>query len=429
MDEEQLIAAVRARGEEIVDLTRRLIQFPTENPPGDMREITGYIAGYLRDAGIPVERYEPVQGRVSLVARVGRPGGRTLAFNGHLDVVPPGNLANWKMDPYAGEVREGKIWGRGAADMKSKVAAALVVARVFRELDWPPAGGWMLMLVPDEETGGTHGTKWLVEEGGVRPDAAVVGEGAGRHYGVANKGMLGVNLAARGRSAHGSRPFEGENAVERLAAVLPRLHEVEEWEPALPRQVHEIIEQSRPFHEENARKRKIPVERYLWSLSHVTVNVGRLWGGVERNVVADAATAELDLRYPPGVSGEDVARRLETTLRVDETPGLSVEVVHDFEPFYEQLDAEIVEVARASLRRAGVSDDPAPVFKASINDCRHLKRAGIPSVVLGHDGSGGHVPNEYCGIDELIQTATLYAVVAHRYLALDGGWREAGTLP
>ena len=151
MDEEQLIAAVRARGEEIIDLTRRLIRFPTENPPGDMREITGFIAGYLHEAGIAVERYEPVPGRVSLVARVGRLGGRTLAFNGHLDVVPPGNLANWKVDPYAGDVTEGKIWGRGAADMKSKVAAALVVARVFRALEWPPAGSWMLMLVPDEE--------------------------------------------------------------------------------------------------------------------------------------------------------------------------------------------------------------------------------------------------------------------------------------
>jgi succinyl-diaminopimelate desuccinylase len=424
VDRDWFINAVRSRGDEIVALTCRLIRFKTENPPGDTREIADFVQGYLAEAGISTQRFEPVEGRVSLIARVGVGRGRTLAFNGHLDVVPPGDLANWQVDPYGGEVRNGKIWGRGAADMKSKVAAAIVVARVLQELGAPLPGDWMLMLVPDEETGGQHGTRWLVEQGVVHPDAAIVGEGAGRHFGVANKGMLGVNLKVRGRSAHGSRPFEGDNAVERLAAVLPHLHEVERWEPLLPAQVHEIIELSRPFHEDNARKRKVPVERYLWSLSHTTVNVGRFCGGVQRNIVADGAMAELDLRYPPGVTGDEVRGRLEAAVGILNAPGLSMEVVHDFEPFYESLDAEIVQVARNALRTVGVAEDPRPVFKASVNDCRHLKRAGIPSVVLGHDGSGGHVPNEHCGIDELIQTACLYMAVAHEFLTRTGGRRQ-----
>lgn len=416
MDQETLLAAVRTRRDELVELTRSLVRLKTENPPGDMREITDFAASYFREAGIPVERYEPVRGRVSLVATVRGRGPRTLAFNGHLDVVPAGDAALWRVDPYGGEVIDGLIWGRGAADMKSKVAAAMVLARVLQELGALLPGTWEVMLVPDEETGGEHGTKWLVDHGLVRPDAVIVGEGAGRHYGVANKGSLGVDLRIKGRSAHAARPFEGDNAVERLAAVLSRLHELEAWEPELPAEVEEIIELSRPFHEETARKRNVPVDRYVWSLGHTTVNVGVLHGGVKRNVVADAAEAELDLRYPPGVSGAAVRTRLEKLLSELAVPGMTMEVVFDFEPFYQGVGAEIVQVSKAALRNLEICADPCPVFKGSFNDCRHLQRAGIPSVVLGHDGSGGHVPNEHCSVEELVQTACLYGAVALQFL-------------
>jgi acetylornithine deacetylase/succinyl-diaminopimelate desuccinylase-like protein len=151
-----------------------------------------------------------------------------------------------------------------------------------------------------------------------------------------------------------------------------------------------------------------------------TVNVGRFYGGVERNVVADGAVAELDLRYPPAVSSEEVRAYLDGILQRLGVPELVMEVAYDYEPFCQSLDAEIVRVARHALREVGVCEDPYPVFKASTNDCRHLKRAGIPSVVLGHDGSGGHVPNEHCGIDELVQTTCLYAAVAHAFLTHPG---------
>lgn len=421
MDRESLLAAVRERRDELVELTRALVRLKTENPPGDMREIADFAESYFRKVGIPVQRYEPVMGRVSLVATVQGRGLRTLAFNGHLDVVPAGDAALWRVDPYGGELIDGQILGRGAADMKSKVAAAMVLARVLQELGAPLPGTWVVMLVPDEETGGEHGTKWLVDHGLVRPDAVIVGEGAGRHYGVANKGSLGVDLKVKGRSAHAARPFEGDNAVERLAAVLPRLHDLEVWEPELPAEVQEIMELSRPFHEETARKRNVPVERYVWSLGHTTVNIGVLRGGVKRNVVADAAEAELDLRYPPGVSGAAVRTRLEGLLSEMAVPGLSMEVLFDFEPFYQGVGAEIVQVSRAALRDLGICADPCPVFKGSFNDCRHFQRVGIPSVVLGHDGSGGHVPNEHCGIEETVETACLYAAVAFEFLRRGAG--------
>lgn len=416
MDRETLLAAVRRRRDEIVELSQALVRMKTENPPCDMREIADFAEAYFRDCGIPVQRYEPVSGSVSLVATVQGQGPRKLAFNGHLDVVPAGNLSTWTVDPYAAEVIDGKLWGRGSADMKSKIAAAMVLARVLQEMGAPLPGAWIVMLVPDEETGGQNGTKWLVDQGLVVADAVVVGEGAGRHYGVANKGSLGVNLKITGRSAHAARPFEGDNAVERLAALLARLHDLEAWEPDLPAEVREIIELSRPFHEETARKRKVPVERYLWSLGHVTVNVGLFRGGVKRNVVADQAVVELDLRYPPGVTGEEVRERLKRLLDDPSVPGLEIEAPFDFEPFYQGIKAEIVQVSREGLRDLGICADPYPVFKGSFNDCRHLQRAGIPSVVLGHDGSGGHVPNEHCSVEEILQTACLYAVVAFEFL-------------
>lgn len=420
MDRDTLLAIIRERQDELVDLTQALIRFETENPPGDMREIADFIESYFRDSGIPVQRYEPVTGRVSLVATVKGQGSRTLAFNGHLDVVPAGDHSGWQVDPYAAEVMDGKIWGRGSADMKSKVAVAMVLSRVLQKQGMPLPGTWMVMLVPDEETGGENGTKWLVDQGLVRPDAVIVGEGAGRHYGVANKGSLGVDLRVTGCSAHAARPFEGDNAVERLAEVLPRLHDLEFWEPELPADVQEIIELSRPFYEETAQRRNIPVERYLWSLSHTTVNVGLFRGGVKRNVVAGSAVAELDLRYPPGVASEAIRVRLEDLLNELAVPELSMQVIFDFEPFYQGIDAEIVKVARSVFRDLGICANPCPIFKGSFNDCRHLQRVGIPCVVLGHDGSGGHVPNEYCSIEEIMQTACLYTAVAFEFLQKGG---------
>jgi succinyl-diaminopimelate desuccinylase len=421
IDKQKLLAAVKARRDELVQLTQSLVRMKTENPPCDMREIADFAQRYFHDCGIAVERYEPVPGRISLVAAVGAEGSRTLAFNGHLDVVPAGNRSTWRVDPYSADIVDGEVWGRGSADMKSKIAAAMVLARVLKEQGAPLPGTWKVILVPDEETGGQDGTKWLVEQNLIRADAVIVGEGAGRHYGVANKGSLGVDLKLTGRSAHAARPFEGDNAVLRLAAFLPRLREIELWEPDLPAEVKQIIELSRPFHEENSRKRKIPVEQYMGSLGHTTVNVGMFRGGSKRNVVADTAVVELDLRYPPGVTGDQVRARMEDLLKTAAVPGLTMEVAFDFEPFYQDVNAEIVQIAIKALRELDICPDPYPVFKGSFNDCRHLQRAGIPSVVLGHDGSGGHVPNEHFGIEEIIQTALLYSAVAYDFLTDGAG--------
>ncbi|MBI4528270.1 MAG: M20/M25/M40 family metallo-hydrolase [Deltaproteobacteria bacterium] len=416
MDKSALISEVKKRRDELVQLTQALVRIKTENPPCDMTEIAGFAEAYFRDAGIPVQRYEPVTGRISLIATLQGKGPRKLAFNGHLDVVPAGNLSTWRVDPYGGEIIDGELWGRGSADMKSKIAAAMVLARILKEKDMPLPGSWTVMLVPDEETGGEDGTKWLVEQNLVQADAVIVGEGAGRHYGVANKGSLGVDLKLTGRSAHAARPFEGDNAVERLAALLPRFRELESWEPDLPAEVREIIELSRPFHEENAKKRNVPVDLYLWSLGHTTVNVGTFRGGTKRNVVADTAVAELDLRYPPGVTGGEVRAQVEKLLQGLKADGLTMEVAFDFEPFYQDVKAEIVQISINALRELGICAEPYPVFKGSFNDCRHLQRGGIPSVVLGHDGSGGHVPNERFNVEEIVQTACLYAAVAFDFL-------------
>ena len=415
MDEDGLIDLVRHAGGELVELTQRLIAFPSVNPPGDMRDIASFVEAYFQQFGIPVERFEPLPGRVSVVASLGSNAGPALAFNGHLDVVPSGERSAWKFDPFRGTVEDGVLYGRGAADMKSKVAAAMVVTRIMHSNGLPTRGSWVVMLVPDEESGGEWGTRWLLANDVVKVDAAIVGEGAGRHYGVANKGTLRVDLRVRGRAAHGSRPFEGSNAIEGLARLLPAVHGIEQWDLELPREVLEIVELSRPFHIENARKRGLSVDLYLNALRRITVNVGMFHGGISRNVVADEAVAALDIRYPPGVSEEQVLGRLRELLGLAGRDDLTVEVIASSPPFYQDLDAPIVRLAREALQAVGVSEEPCPVFKGSANDCRHLKAAGIPCVVLGHDGSGGHVPNEHCDVKDIVDTACLYAVMAHRY--------------
>jgi len=147
--------------EPVTELATELIRMPSVNPPGDMRAIATLIQEHLRGIGLTVERFEPKPGVVSLIGRLEAGSGPTLILNGHMDVVPVGERDRWSWDPFGGERREGYLLGRGASDMKGGLAALLVALSMvasFKEL----RGSVLFMAVPDEETGGELGTRFLL---------------------------------------------------------------------------------------------------------------------------------------------------------------------------------------------------------------------------------------------------------------------------
>lgn len=162
---DELIKEIDRKKEELISLCSDLIRINTENPPCKTEAICEYISRYFKEADIPYNTYEPDPGKVSIVGNIEGSSNKTLIFNGHLDVVPAGDLKAWNFEPFGGIVENGKIWGRGSSDMKTKIASAMFAARILKGKGIIPKGNITLMFTADEETGGAYGTKYLIEEG------------------------------------------------------------------------------------------------------------------------------------------------------------------------------------------------------------------------------------------------------------------------
>jgi acetylornithine deacetylase/succinyl-diaminopimelate desuccinylase-like protein len=318
--------------DEVVDICRDLIRIDTTNPgdntgPGE-RAAAEYVAGLLADVGVEPVVLESVSKRTSVIARLsasdhgGSDSGRpALMIHGHLDVVPA-NAADWKVDPFAGEIAEGCVWGRGAVDMKDMDAMVLSVIRQrLREGRRPPRD-ILLVFTADEEAGGGYGSKWLVQN---RPDlfegvSEAVGEVGGfsvtvgdqRMYVLqtAEKGIAWMRLHAEGTAGHGSM-IQPDNAVTTLAAAVGRIGR-HEWPVRLNPSVRAFLEAAAdvlgvPFDPENPEPvlaRIGPMRRMIAATVRNTVNPTGLKAGYKVNVVPQSAYAEVDGRFIPGYEEE-----------------------------------------------------------------------------------------------------------------------------
>ena len=248
-----LVSLMEDRKEELLKLCSDLIKIPSVNPPGEMEAITSFICRYLEEHHISYEVLYPTPTTPNIVATLGRKGGRRLILNGHSDVVPPGNLEKWEFDPFSGEIRDGKIFGRGASDMKCGLAGLLFSMGVLSDEQVELDGEVMLAIVPDEEVSGSWGTKWLVESGMVTGDACIIAEPSGYfNCEIGQKGCCWLKLTASGVPAHGSlAPFVGENAIEKLMRVLGRITDLRNIPARYDDDTAAVMEDSK----QNARRR------------------------------------------------------------------------------------------------------------------------------------------------------------------------------
>ncbi|HVB27490.1 MAG TPA: M20/M25/M40 family metallo-hydrolase, partial [Mycobacteriales bacterium] len=225
-----------AAADRAIELCRELIRIDSANPTSTERAAAEYVAERLTDAGLTPTLLESEPGRASVIARVrgADPSRPALLVHGHLDVVPA-ERADWSVDPFAGEIRDGLLWGRGAVDMKNMDAMVLAVVEDWARTGRQPPRDLVLAFVADEEAGGRFGARWLVRE---HPELFAdcsegIGEVGGFSYTVhedlrlypieiAEKGMAWLTLTARGRAGHGSMITE-DNAVTTLAEVVARV--------------------------------------------------------------------------------------------------------------------------------------------------------------------------------------------------------------
>jgi acetylornithine deacetylase/succinyl-diaminopimelate desuccinylase-like protein len=319
--------------EEATELLRQLIRLDTVNPPGNETRAAKLLRAYLDDAGVASELYARVPERANLVARLpGRGEGPTVLLLSHTDTVLA-DPAEWSVDPWAGEVRDGHVWGRGALDMKSQVAAAAVAIATLAREGFRPAGDVIFAACADEEVGEDFGLSWLCRE---HPDAVradfCVNEGGGDRVEVdgravymcatAEKMSSPFLLRVHGRSGHASLPSIADNALVKAARFVERLAE---FAPA-PRLLPEtrelfttVLGQALPPAEALARLRELDdaLAAMAEPMLGTTVAPTMIEASKKRNVVPAVCDLVCDCRLLPGETQEDTERLLRSWLGED----------------------------------------------------------------------------------------------------------------
>jgi succinyl-diaminopimelate desuccinylase len=369
---------------DLLALAQHLVRTDTTNPPGNELPAARCVAEFLQTARLEVVLQEFAENRGNLVARLRGSGERGgLLFSGHLDTVPVGDADRWTVAPLGGLVRDERLFGRGALDMKGAVAAMAVVLRDLSR-EGTPKGDIVLALTAGEETD-SCGARMLCEAGLLHGiDLAVIGEPTRLDVGIAHRGALWVRVDVHGEAAHGSQPAAGVNAVRGLMDWLDPLESIE----AL------IAE---------------PVDEVLGSGS---ASLNMISGGTSVNVVPDRAHAVLDFRTVPGHDHGEILAALEHR-RGDAL----MTVLRDSPPIRVAADAPL---ARAAIDAVGAVEAGPPAVRGLpylTDGSVFAERLGVDAVVLGPGSeTQAHTEDESLAVRDLEQTRAIYEAIAQRLM-------------
>jgi acetylornithine deacetylase/succinyl-diaminopimelate desuccinylase-like protein len=426
------------------ELLQRLIRFNTVNPPGNEEALQEYLRGLLEEAGFQCELLSAVEGRPNLVARLrGRSDGPVLSLSGHVDTVLA-TPSEWSSDPWSGELRDGCVWGRGALDMKSQVAAELAAALVLCEEGWrPESGDLLLVFAADEEAGSLRGAKWLCE---THPDKVrcdfSVNEGAGevfefggrRFYSVcvAEKGVFRFKLSTSGRAGHASIPRIGDNALLKLGPFLTRLAEAEmplelSPEPEAFLRGLGVLDGGDPaaaLHavEEADPRLAVLVEPMLG----VTLSPTMARASDKINVIPSRAELQVDCRVPPGLGEGEARERIRTALGGEDGYDLSFfadeQVIGNRSP----IDTPLMDRIRSFVEREDPGAVVVPTVLPGFTDSRWWREAFPDCVAYGffpqrrmdmfESAPLVHGADERVPVEDLGLAARFYAELAREVL-------------
>ncbi|MEM2984177.1 MAG: M20/M25/M40 family metallo-hydrolase, partial [Candidatus Jordarchaeaceae archaeon] len=338
-----------------------------------------------------------------------------------------GDAASWMVEPFSGKVYEGQIWGRGASDMKGGVAAILSTLSILQNHDVLDGlqGAIECSIVPDEETDGYLGTGWLIDKGIIKEgDLAIIAEGTisplfGYGICVMEKGGLTLKLKSKGAEAHGGMPFLGDNAIEKLMRILPKIKILENKDLKLPHQVIKLIEKTKPLYQEVGKLIGFPEEKIEPFLKQLLVNITRIAGGVADNVIPAEASAIMDVRIPPGITIGEVYN-LFSELIVREGKGdFILEQLSYWDPSMEKgEDSPAAKLVEKAILKVDSSAKIYHVYSSGGSDAKFFRAIGIPTVLFGPGQPElAHSANERIIIQDLVKAVKIYLTGILDYLA------------
>jgi succinyl-diaminopimelate desuccinylase len=401
-----LLAKIDA--DEVVELTRALIRIPSVHRPGDPdaneSRVAAFVEAWLRREGFGVEVQPVAPGRPNVIGWIGEktPGRHSLLLEGHTDVVTEGDPADWTWPPFGAEMVGGRIYGRGAADMKSGLAAAMVAAAAFIRAGITPRGKLVVGALVDEEDG-MIGVRHLVDSPiGRELDAAIICEPEENELCLEQRGVVWARFRVRGKMAHGAMPEAGINPISCLGVILREA-------PALERRLRRVCERSRHL-------------RPPTVTPTVIQGPARGVGVPQSNVIPAVAELVLDVRLTPGIDADGIRTELEAVCRKAEgaSPGVKVEweAINSFRLATRVDKSEALVQAMIGGVKAGAGRSPRYGGVPGSTDGTILRmELGIPIVTCGPGNRLiPHQVNEYVDAAEIVEAARIYAASALNYL-------------
>ena len=311
LTQQRLLDRVEQDRKEIIAFLRGFLKSPSPNPPGDTRQATKYITDYLDTKNIQYKVVGPDPEKPNIVSTLDtqRPG-KHLILNGHIDVFPVGNPEGWSHDPWGGELVDGRIYGRGACDMKAGTTASIYTYAVLNEMTPELDGKLTLTAVSDEESGGRLGAGWITENIPEAIGNCVINGEPSSPYTIrfGEKGILWLRVNVNSPGGHGAYPHLSPNPIKIAAKIITELETLNQTPVSYPENLLKAINEGRA-----------EAERALGAggadvMSRLSVNIGAITGGVKINVIPRTCSFEVDLRLPPGLSREEVLPRVQAIL-------------------------------------------------------------------------------------------------------------------
>ncbi len=377
-----------------VELLRQLVQIPSPNPPGDTQAIATFVARQMQAIGCEVRTVAPPAKPAALntIASLGE-GEPTIMLHAHIDTVPiaKNEAGKWSVDPYAGVVQNGALFGKGSVDDKAPLASMMMAMRDAAGQD-SLRGRLVLVAAAEEEVGGQLGSKWLAEEGHLPAcDFIIVGEQTGNRVAIAHKGVMRATVHTRGKAVHATNPDRGINAIVAMARVVEALH---------------------GYHQRLAA-RKHPLA------GSPTCNIGIIEGGSTANAVPDACHVMLDRRMIPREDPQQVQAELSEVVHSVDLAQATVSIdsfVHS--PWFDSaLDSETGRTFLSCVQRE-LEGDGGPVGYLPGSDAKHLTGLARGDMIIFGPGSYevAHGADEHVVLSEFQATSRILLDFLRRML-------------
>jgi acetylornithine deacetylase/succinyl-diaminopimelate desuccinylase-like protein len=413
--------------EEVVKICQDLIRIPSVNfgeGKGDEKAVAEYVVASLGEVGIKATIYESAPNRCNVIANIegadtSRPG---LVVHGHIDVVPA-NAADWSVDPFGAEIRDGMIWGRGAVDMKNVDAMILAIVRKWARTGYKPPRNIVLAFFADEEAGMTFGSRWMAAEhpevfagcteaiSEVGGFSVTVGDGKRLYFvEAAQKGIHWMKLTAAGRAGHGSM-MNDENALTALSEAVAKIGKFN-WPQRYTETVKILFKKiaqatGKPYDEKDLRpllKEIGPTARMIGATLQNTANPTMLEAGYKANVIPGSASAVIDGRFLPGYEDE-----LNETIRSIIGPDITIETVSRDIALEVNFEGDLVDAMCNAITKHDPEGIPVPYLMSGGTDNKALSELGI----IGYGFSPLRLPADldfmalFHGVDERVPISGL----------------------